>query len=207
MAYQHYRLSVFIYVVLLFISAPACYSQQNSFDKQGHIFSLVNNKVDSSLENDFVLMNARYFIEKYPRASGNPYFDVSNNSPCKLILGNNTYKDIHLIYDIFEQKLHFLLNKTDEKDVFFELNNQVITRFFLDDKVFVNYYELPFLSQSGFYEEIFWGKHLNVHARWSKDYVETITMQNIGEFTSQKRKLFFEINGKMVDISSRKRFL
>jgi hypothetical protein len=207
MAYQHYRLAVFLYVVLLFISAPVCYSQQNSFDKQGNLFSLVNNKVDSSLENDFVLMNARYFIEKYPRAYGKPYFDVSNYSPCKLILGNNTYKDINLIYDIFEQKLHFVLNKTNEKGIVFELNNQVITRFYLDDKVFVNYYELPFLPQSGFYEEIFLGKHLNVYSRWSKDYVETITMQNIGEFTSQKRKLFFEINGKMVDISSRKRFL
>ena len=207
MAYQHYRLAVFLYVVLLFISAPVCYSQQNSFDKQGNLFSLVNNKVDSSLENDFVLMNARYFIDKYPRAYGKPYFDVTNYSPCKLILGNNTYKNINLIYDIFEQKLHFGLNKTNEKGIVFELNNQVITRFYLDDKVFVNYYELPFLPQSGFYEEIFLGKHLNVYSRWSKDYVETITMQNIGEFTSQKRKLLFEINGKMVDISSKKKFL
>ena len=207
MAYQHYRLTAFLYAVLLFICAPVCYSQQNSFDKQGNLFSLVNNKVDSSLENDFVLMNARYFIDKYPRAYGKPYFDVSNYSPCKLILGNNTYKDIHLIYDIFEQKLHFGLNKSNEKGIVFELNNQVITGFYLDDKVFVNYYELPFLPQSGFYEEIFLGKHLNVYARWSKDYVETITLQNIGEFTSQKRKLLFEINGKMVDISSKKKFL
>ena len=207
MAYQHYRLTAFLYAVLLFISAPVCYSQQNSFDKLGNLFSLVKNKVDSSLENDFVLMNARYFIDKYPRAYGKPYFDVSNYSPCKLILGNNTYKDIHLIYDIFEQKLHFGLNKSNEKGIVFELNNQVITGFYLDDKVFVNYYELPFLPQSGFYEEIFLGKHLNVYARWSKDYVETITLQNIGEFTSQKRKLLFEINGKMVDISSKKKFL
>jgi hypothetical protein len=207
MAYRQYRLAVFLYVVLLFISEPVCYNQQNNFDKQGNLFSLVNYKVDSTLGNDFVLMNARYFIEKYPRANGKPYFDVSNYSPCKLILGNNTYTDIHLIYDIFQQKLHFALNKTDEKGVNFELNNQVITRFYLDNKVFVNYYELPFLPQSGFYEEIFLGKHLNVYARWSKDYVETITMQNIGEFTSQRRKLFFEINEKMVDISSKKRFL
>ena len=88
-----------------------------------------------------------------------------------------------------------------------ELNNQVITRFYLDDKIFVNSFELPLLPQSGFYEEIFLGKHLKVYARWSKDYVDRITMQNIGEFTSQKRKLLFEINGKMVDISSKKRFL
>jgi hypothetical protein len=207
MACQHYRLAVFLYVVLLFISAPVCYSQQNSSDKQGNLFSLVNNKVDSSLENDFVLMNARYFIDKYPNASGNPYFVVSNNYPCKLVLGNRTYRDIQLIYDIFEQKLHFVLNKTTENGVNFELNNQVITRFYLDDKVFVNYYEVPILPQSGFYEEIFLGKHLNVYARWSKDYVDKITPQYIGEFTSQKRKLLFEINGKMVDISSRKSFL
>jgi len=207
MGSNYYRLASFFYILFLFPHTPICFSQQNIIKRQGTLFLLVNNKVDSSLENDFVLMNARYFIEKYPRAYGKPYFDVSNYSSCKLILGNNTYKDIHLIYDIFEQKLHFGLNKSNEKGVIFELNNQVITRFYLDDKVFVNYYELPFLTQSGFYEEIFLGKHLNVYARWSKDYVETITMQNIGEFTSQKRKLFFEINGKMVDISSRERFL
>jgi hypothetical protein len=207
MAFLHYRLEVFLYVVLLFISAPVCYSQQNSFDKQGSLFSLVNTKVNSSLENDFVLMNSRYFIEKYPRASGKPYFDISNHSPCKLVLGNRTYRELQLIYDIFEQKLHFVLNKTTENGVNFELNNQVITRFYLDDKVFVNYYEVPFLPQSGFYEEIFLGKHLNVYARWSKDYVDRITQQYIGEFTSQKRKLLFEINGKMVDISSGKSFL
>jgi len=207
MGSNYYQPASFFCFVFLFLLAPICFSQQNIIKNQGNLFLLVNNKVDSSLENDFVLMNARYFIEKYPRASGKPYFDVSNYSPCKLILGNNTYKDIHLIYDIFEQKLHFVLNKTDEKGVIFELNNQAITRFYLDDKVFVNYYELPFLTQSGFYEEIFLGNHLNVYARWSKDYVETITLQNIGEFTSQKRKIFFEINGKMVDISSRERFL
>jgi hypothetical protein len=207
MGSNYYRTASFFCFVFLFLLAPRCFSQQNIIKNQSDLFLLVNNKVDSSLENDFVLMNARYFIEKYPRANGKPYFDVSNYSPCKLILGNNTYKDIHLIYDIFEQKLLFVLNKTNEKGVIFELNNQVITRFYLDDKVFVSYYELPFLPQSGFYEEIFLGKHLNVYARWSKDYVETITMQNVGEFTSQKRKLFFEINGKMVDISSRKMFL
>jgi hypothetical protein len=207
MGSNSYRPATFFCFVFLFLLSPGCFSQQNIIKSQGSLFLLVNNKVDSSLENDFVLMNARYFIEKYPHASGEPYFDVSNYSPCKLILGNKTYKDIHLIYDIFEQKLHCALNKTNEKGVIFELNNQVITRFYLDDKVFVNYYELPFLPQSGFYEEIFLGKHLNVYARWSKDYVETITLQNIGEFTSQKRKIFFEINGKMVDISSRKRFL
>ena len=207
MVSKYYRPARFFCFLYLFLLAPGCFGQQNILKNQGNLFLLVNNKVDSSLENDFVLMNARYFIEKYPRANGNPYFNVSNNSPCKLILGDKTYEDIHLIYDIFEQKLHFVLNKTDEKGIIFELNNQVITRFYLDDKIFVNYYELPFLPQSGFYEEIFLGKHLNVYARWSKDYVETITMQNIGEFTSQKRKLLFEINGKMVDISSRRSFL
>jgi hypothetical protein len=207
MGYHHYRLASFFYVVFLFFQSPICFGQLDSIKEVGNLYLLVNNKVDSSLENDFVLMNARYFIEKYSRAYGKPYFDVSNYSPCKLILGNNTYEDINLIYDIFEQKLHFTSNETNKKGFIFELNNQVITRFYLDDKVFVNHYELPFLPQSGFYEEIFLGKHLNVYSRWSKDYVETITMQNIGEFTSQKRKLFFEINGKIVDISSKKRFL
>jgi hypothetical protein len=207
MVFHHFRLVIFYCVALLFNSALVCYSQQNRYDKQGNLFSLVNNKVDSILENDFVLMNAKYFIEKYPWANGKPYYDVSNYSPCKLVLGNKTYKDINLIYDIFEQKLIFTSNKTKENGIILELNNQVITRFYLDDKVFINFYELPFLPQLGFYEEIFLGKNLNVYAKWSKGYVDKITAQNIGEFTSQKRRLFFEINGKLVDISSRISFL
>jgi hypothetical protein len=201
------RYVIFFCVALLLISIPVCFSQQNSSDKHGNLFSLVNTKVDSILENDFVLMNAKYFIVKYPRATGNPYYNVSKKSPCRLILGKKTYKNIDLIYDIFEQKLYFVSDKKNEKGVILELNNQVITQFYLDDKVFVNYFELPFLPQSGYYEEIYLGRHIDVYARWSKDYVDRITAQNIGEFTKQKRKLYFKINGKMVNISSRKRFL
>jgi hypothetical protein len=207
MVRNRFQIAIFFCFILLFILAPVCYSQQNSFDKQGNLFSLVNNKVDSFLENDFVLINAKYFIDKYPWADGKPYYDVSNYSPCKLILCNKTYKDIHLIYDIFEQKLYFTSDKTNENGIILELNNPDITRFYLDDKVFVNFSELPVLPQSGFYEEIFLGKHLAVYAKWSKGYVDKITAKNIGEFTAQKRKLFFEIDGKMVNISSRKRFL
>jgi hypothetical protein len=152
-------------------------------------------------------MNARFLINKYPGAKGKPYFETTTDAPGKLVLGKKEYNSIQLIYDIVDQKLNFIVEKSWNNGTILELNNQVITRFYLDNKVFVNYYELPFLPQSGFYEEIFLGKHLNVYARWSKDYVDRITLQNIGEFTSQKRKLFFEINGKMVDISSRKRFL
>jgi len=207
MAYQPYRLAVFLYVVLLFISAPVCYSQQNSFDKQGNLFSLVNNKVDSLLANDFILMNARFHINKYPRVKGKPFFEATYDTPGKLVLGKKEYNDIRLMYNIYDQKLSFVVEQKGYNGTILELNNQVITRFHLDNKIFVNSFELPILPQTGFYEEIFLGKHLKVYARWSKDYVESITMQNIGEFTSQKRKLFFEINGKMVDISSRKMFL
>jgi hypothetical protein len=207
MIYNHSHFACFFYFAFLLISPLISYSQQNNLNKQGILFQLTNNKVDSLLENDFLLMNAKYFIEKYPRSNGKPFYDVSNYSPSKLILGKKIYKDIHLIYDIFEQKLYFVSDSPNEKGVVFELNNQVITRFYFDDKAFVNHYELPLLPQSGFYEEIFLGKHLNVYARWSKDYVETITKQNIGEFTPQKRKLLFEINGNMVNISSSKSFL
>jgi len=201
------RFKYFFYFVFLLISQHIGYSQQNNLNNQGILFQLTNNKVDSIVENDFLLMNARYFIEKYPWAKGKPYYDVSNNSPYKLILGNKTYKNIHLIYDIFEQKLYFISNKTKENGAILELNNQFITKFYLDNKIFVNYYELPLLPQLGFYEEIFLGNHLNVYAKWSKGYVDIHTAEYKGEYTAQKRKLFFEINGKMVNLSSKKKFL
>jgi hypothetical protein len=168
---------------------------------------LLNNKVDSILGNDFLLINARFLINKYPKAKSKPYFETTYDTPGKLVLGKKEFNDIKLIYDIYDQKLSFVLEKTGNNGTILELNNQIITRFYLDNKIFVNSCEIPLLPQTGFYEVIFLGKHLKVYARWSKDYVDLINMQNIGEFTSQKRKLFFEINGKIVDISSKKRFL
>jgi len=207
MGYHHYRLASFFYIIFLFLHTPICFSQQNSIKKQGNLFLLVNNKVDSLLDNDFTLMNARFHIDKYPRANGKPFFETTYDTPGKLVLGKKEYNNIRLMYDIYDQKLSFVVEHNGYNGTILELNNQVITRFHLDNKVFVNSFELPTLPQTGFYEEIFLGKHLKVYARWSKDYVDMITVQNIGEFTSQKRKLFFEINGKIVDISSKKRFL
>jgi hypothetical protein len=207
MGYNHYRLASFFYIIFLFLHTPICISQQNSADKQGNLFLLVNNKVDSLLGNDFLLMNARFFINKYPKSQGNPYFEATNNALGKLVLGKKEYNNIQLIYNIYDQKLSFSVEKYSKNGIILELNNQVITRFFLDDKTFVNSYELPLFPQSGFYEEIFSGKHLKVYARWSKLFINSVTLEYLGEFTSQKKMLLFEINGEKVDISSRHGFL
>jgi len=207
LGYHHYRLARFFYIIFLVLLTPICFSQQNSTKNQGNLYRLVNNKVDSLLDNDFTLMNARFLINKYPKAKGKPYFETTTDAPGKLIIGKNEYNNIRLIYDIFDQKLNFIIQKTENSGTILELNTQIINRFYLDDKVFVNSYELPILPQSGFYEVIYIGKHLNVYARWGKIYIDRITNEYIGEFSSQKKKLFFEINGKMVDISSRKKFL
>jgi hypothetical protein len=87
------------------------------------------------------------------------------------------------------------------------MNNQVITRFHLDNKNFVNSCELPALPQTGFYEELFLGKHLNVYARWSKEYIDMITEEYIGGFSPQKRRLLFVVDGKRSDVSSQHGFL
>ena len=207
MGSNYYRLASFFYILFLFPHTPICFSQQNIIKKQGNLFMLANNKIDSYLGNDFLLMNARFFINKYPKSKGNPYFEAANNSPGKLVLGKKEYNNIQLIYDIYDQRLSCSVEKFSKNGIILELNNQVITRFFLDDKIFVNSYELPLFPQSGFYEEIFSGKHLKVYARWSKLFNNSVTLEYLGEFTSQKRMLLFEINGEKVDISSRHGFL
>ena len=207
MVYRRFRLASLFYFVFLFLPAPVCNSQQNSTDKQGNLFLLVNNKVDSFLENDFLLMNARFFINKFQRAKGNPYFETSNDAPGKLVLGKREYNNIRLIYDICDQKLFFVAENTSNKGAILELNDQIITRFYLDDKIFVNCRELPLLPRSGFYEEIFAGKHIKVYAKWSKIFNPWNTDEYIGEFGFQKRRLLFDINGKKVDVSSKHSFL
>ena len=207
MVYYNFRLARLFYFVFLFFPALVCNSQQNSTDKQGNLFMLVNNKVDSFLENDFLLMNARFFINKFQRAKGNPYFETTNDAPGELVLGTREYNNIRLIYDICDQKLFFVAGQTSNKGTILELNNQVITRFYLDNKIFVNSSELPLFPQSGFYEEIFWGKHIKVYAEWSKIYIPRSNDEYIGEFGFQKRKLLFDINGKNVDVSSKRSFL
>jgi hypothetical protein len=207
MIFHYSRIKSFVYFIILFIPAITCYSQQNNTDKQDNLFHLVNNKVDSFLENDFLLMNARYFVVKNSRAKGNPYFETNNDTSCRLCLDKKEYKNIRLIYDICDQKLNFIVEKTSIKGTILELNNQVITRFYLDNKAFVNYGELPLFPQSGFYEEIFLGKHLKVYAKWSKQFNNIITDDHIGEFNPQQRNLLFEIDGKKVDVSSKHGFL
>ena len=201
------RLAGFFYIIFLFFLTPNCISQQNSTKNQGNLFLLVNNKVDSLLDNDFLLMNARFLITKYPGAKGKPYFETTTDATGRLVLGKKEYSDIRLIYDIFDQKLNFIVEKTGNNGTILELNNQIIKRFYLDNKVFVNSCELPIFPQSGFYEEIYTGKHLNVYAKWSKIYIDRITNEYIGEFSSQKRKLLFEVNGKKVNVFSEHSFL
>jgi hypothetical protein len=207
MVYYRFRSASFFYFVFLFLPALVCYSQQNGTDKQGDLFLLVNNKVDSILGNDFLLMNARFLIHKYPGAKGKPYFETTNDAPGKLVLGKKEYNNIRLLYDIYDQKLSFVVEKTGNYGTILEINNQVITRFHLDNKNFVNSCELPTLPQTGFYEEVFMGKHLKVYARWSKKYINMTTTEYIGEFGLQKRRLLFVLDGKIADVFSQHGFL
>jgi hypothetical protein len=194
-------------VVFLFLNTPICYGQQNSIKEHSNLFLLVSNKVDSILGNDFLLMNARFLINKYPRAKGKPYFETTTDAPGKLVLGKKEYNNIKLIYDIYDQKLSFVVEKTGINGTILELNNQVISKFYLDNKVFINSSESAILPQTGFYEEIFLGKHLRVYARYSKEFIDRITDEYIGEFSLQKRRLLFNLDGKNVDVSSKHGFL
>jgi hypothetical protein len=207
LGYKCYRLAGFICVVFLFLCTPKCFSQQNNLIERSNLFQLVNNKVDSILGNDFLLMNARFLILKYPRAKGKPFFETTIDTPCKLLLGKKEYNNIRLLYDINDQKLNFVVEKAGNYGTILEMNNKVITRFQLDNKNFVNSSELPTLPQTGFYEELSLGKHLKVYARWSKKYIDMITDEYIGEFSHQKRRLLFVVDGKRVDVSSQHGFL
>jgi hypothetical protein len=205
--HKHYRLAGFICVAFLFLCNPNCLGQQSNLKEGSNLFQLVNNKVDSLLGNDFLLMNARFLYQKYPKAKGNPFFEPSNDKPCKLFLNNKEYNNIRLSYDICDQKLCFVDEKTVNYGSLLQLNNQIITRFHLDNKIFVNSGEIPLLPQSGFYEELFLGKHLNVYARWSKKYIDMVADKYIGEFSLQKRRLLFVVEGKLADVSSKHDFL
>ena len=207
MRYHHYKLAGFFYIVFLFLHTPNCFGQRYSIKEHSNLYLLLNNKVDSILGNDFLLINARFLINNYPKAKNKPYFETTYDTPGKLVLGKKEYNDIKLMYNIYDQKLSFVLEKTGNNGTILELNNQVITRFHLDNKNFVNSCELPVFPQTGFYEEIFLGKHLKVYARWSKEFNDRINDQYIGEFSSQKRRLLIDLDGKEVDVSSQHGYL
>ena len=204
---EYFRLAGFICVFFLILYTTNCFSQQNNLKEHSNLFQLVNNKVDSILGNDFLLMNARFLVQKYPLAKGKPYFEASNDEPGKLVLGKKEYNDIRLLYDIYDQKLSFVVEKIDNYGAILEMNTQAITRFRLDNKDFVNSNELPILPQTGFYEELFPGKHFKVYGRWSKEYIDRISEEYIGEFSHQKRRLLFLVDAKIVEVSSRHGFV
>jgi hypothetical protein len=197
----------FICVVFLLLYSPNCFGQQNNLQEGSNLFQLVNNKVDSIIGNDFLLMNARFLILKHPEAKGKPFFETTDNAPGKLFLGKKEYNNIRLLYDIYDQNLSFIVENTSNYGTILQLNNQIITRFYLDNKNFVNSCELPQLPQTGFYQELFLGKHLRVYARWSKEFVDMISDGYIGKFSLQKRKLLFVVDGKIADVSSKHGFL
>jgi hypothetical protein len=205
--YHQKKLVGFIYVIFLFLHTADCFSQSYSAMVRSNLYMHVNNKVDSIIGNDFVLMNARIFINKYPKTKGKPYFETTTDTPGKLILGKKEYNNVKLIYDIYDQKICFIVEKSGYNGTILELNNQAVTRFHLDNKNFVNSSELSILPQTGFYEKIFLGKHLKVYARWSKEYMDRISDEYMGEFSDQKRKLFFDLDGQIADISSQNSFL
>jgi hypothetical protein len=152
-------------------------------------------------------MNARFRINKYPRAKGKPYFETSSDAPGRLVLGKKEYNNIRLLYDIHDQKLSFFVEKAGNYGTILEMNNQDITRFHLDNRNFVNSCELPILPQTGFYEELFVGRHLKVYGRWRKEFFDIINHEYIGEFSHQKRKLQLVVDGKTVDVTSLHGFL
>jgi hypothetical protein len=204
---KNYSPAGIICVVFLFLYTSDCLGQQSNSKDGSTLFQFVNNKVDSLLGNDFLLMNARFSFLKYPGAKGKPFFETTSDAPGKLVLGKKEYNNIRLIYDIYDQKLSFIVEKAGNYGTLLELNNQVVTRFHLDNKIFVNSCEIPTLPQTGFYEELFLGKHLNVYARWSKEFIDVSSDGYIGEFSLQKRRLLFFVDGKMVDVSSKHDFL
>src|SRR5512138_3633912 len=130
-----FGLSGIFYFLVLFLPATACYCQQNSTGKRGPLFQLVNRQVDSYLGNDFLLMNAKIHINKFQRAKGKPYFETTIDTAGTLVLGKREYNNIQLLYDIYDQKLFFIAENARNKGTILELNNQVITRFYLDDKI------------------------------------------------------------------------
>jgi hypothetical protein len=199
---KHYRLSGFLCLVFLFLYTSVCFGQQNNLIAGRNLFQLVNNKVDSLLGNDFLLMNARFLVQKFPFAKGKPYFEASNDEPGKLVLGKKEYNNMKLLYDIYDQKLSFVVENPVNYGSILELNNQAITRFRLDNRNFVNSCELPILPQTGFYEELYPGKHFKVYGRWSKEYIDIITDEYIGEFSHQKRRLLFLVDTSIVEVSS-----
>jgi hypothetical protein len=183
------------------------FGQQQNLNKHDNLFSLVSNKVDSFLINDALLLNGRFFIVKYPHAKGNPYIENINGSTGKIVLAEREYNNVRLIYDIWEQKLNLLVDAKENEGFILELVNENVLSFILGDRVFFNCLKLPILPQSGFYEEIFVGKHLKAYAQLSKNFINTTSDNYIGEFSNQKKSLFIVVNEKNVEITNNLDFM
>jgi hypothetical protein len=170
-------------------------------------FEELNSKIDSHFESDFLINNGRHYIPLYQRIKGHPYFNTNKSVKGNILLGNRLYKDIQLIYNLYQNCVICYVKCTESDELPITLNNQAVTGFTIDGHEFVNSNLIIGVPANGFYEIVYEDDNLKCYAKWTKKYLEIYTREYLGEFDAQHRTLYVLTDKGTQEIQSKRSFL
>ena len=199
----------FCIFLVLFNSALFCSGQQISNGKSDldRLLSAMDLKLDSYFESDFLLNNGRYYIPGYQKVKGHPFFNSNKWLAGTLSLGETTYKNVSLIYDLYESRVICSINGGKLEEMPIKLNSDIVTGFSIENHVFVNGNTVPGLIRDEFYEIVYAGKNAKAWLLWKKKFLNTYTREYMGEFEAQYWVMFLDLGDGIQEISSKKGFL
>jgi hypothetical protein len=194
---------------LLFDTVLVCFGQQNKIDKSfdDKLVDELSSRVDSFFESDFLIKNGRYYIPRYQRVKGHPYFNDNKWTTGNVLLGSCFYPNVQLLFDLYLNGVICAIKLPGNDELPLILNNDIITSFDIGGHSFINSKTTEGLPGNGFYEIIYQDGKLKAYAKWTKKFLNIYTRENLGEFDVQRRILYLSRNGKTYEISSKNIFL
>lgn len=98
----------------------------------GNLYSAVTGKADAESvmqdkKDDQILYNGRIWRNLYSRVRGNQFLFTDAFMPGSVVMGNRSFTDLSLRYDIYNDEVQI---KTD-KDIILQLNKEMVTGFSL----------------------------------------------------------------------------
>ncbi len=194
-------------IILLLFSVKQILAQNTTERKLQEI----HQKLKKIYGTSAILANGTHYLESYAHIEGYPY--LSNNAwmEATLFLKGNTFDNIRIKYDIFDEKLILLSESQNGYFRTIYLEDQIVDSFYLKNRSFSR---SKFINrkiknlenvQQKYLERIYDG-HIKLYIGYYKTIIsrKNDLYSAIGEFSPPKKNYFLLKNGQAHEIKRRK---
>ena len=196
----------FIVITAILIGLSTGIKSQNINPKSGSNPAELYNLIEAEYGFDQELVTGIFYVNRYLKALGNPFFGDNNFTKGTIVFRNKIYQNVNLKYDMYEHKL--LVNyQMGYKQVNFLLPNKFISHFGFDNKFF-EYFDFKDID-SGFYQVISDKNELKCLYYWYKkrSVSNHIRAYSSFEFSESLRKSYLLSTGKIMSFTGNKSFV